>query len=250
MYYGIKTGYNDAFIIDKETKDALIQEDPRSEEIIKPILRGRDIGRYKTEEIKEYLIGTHNGYRNAPRIDVKNYPAIKKHLDKHYHEINIRQDQGATPYNLRNCAYYGEFEKEKIAYSDISTSPRFYLDRKNIYFTNTAYILTGQNLIFLLGVLNSKLFTFIFKQFYAGGGLGDHGYRYFKLFLENVPIPYPSKRKTIIKKQVEKYVECIMDDVSIGQRNEILDSRIDQLIYEYYELTDKEINLTIKGMKN
>ena len=246
--YGIKTGYNKAFIIDKETKDVLIKNDPKSAEVIKPILRGRNIGRYKTEGIKEYLIGTHNGYRNIPRIDVENYPAIKKHLDMYYHEISIRQDQGTTPYNLRNCAYYEEFEKEKIAYSDISTSPRFYLDRKSIYFTNTAYILTGQNLTFLLGVLNSKFFTYIFKTFYAGGGLGDHGYRYFKVFLENVPIPPISSKNIKIKNKIEKYVECMIEEMDIGQ-NKIVDSQIDQLIYEYYDLTSEEIDLVIKIMK-
>ncbi|MBP7432668.1 Eco57I restriction-modification methylase domain-containing protein, partial [bacterium] len=109
IYRGVLTGFNEAFIIDGATKDLLISEDPKSAEIIKPILRGRDIKKYKAEFADQWLINTHNGYKNVPRVDVNKYPAIKRHLDKYLEELNKRYDKGDTTYNLRNCAYVGEF---------------------------------------------------------------------------------------------------------------------------------------------
>ena len=78
--------------------------------------------------------------------------------------------------------------------------------------------------------------------------MGDHGYRYFKVFLENVPIPPISSKNIKIKNKIEKYVECMIEEMDIGQ-NKIVDSQIDQLIYEYYDLTSEEIDLVIKIMK-
>ena len=105
--YGVKTGFNEAFVIDGQKREELIKEDPKSAEIIRPILRGRDIKRYGYEFANLWLINTHNGVKekNIKAIDVEDYPAVKKHLDKFYPELEKRQDKGYTPYNLRNCAY-------------------------------------------------------------------------------------------------------------------------------------------------
>ena len=125
--YGIKTGLNEAFIIDGKKKDALIAKDPKNVEIIKPILRGRDIKRYKAEFADLWLINTHNGYtdkngRRIPRVDVKkDYPAIWEYLNGINKimegQVEKRYDQGDHWSNLRNCAYFNEFEKEKIFYA-------------------------------------------------------------------------------------------------------------------------------------
>ena len=104
--YGIKTGCNEAFIIDGATKDALIAQDPKSAEIIRPILRGRDIKRYSYEFADKWLIATHNGTATQERINIEDYPAVKMHLDSYYAKIAKREDQGDTPYNLRCCAYW------------------------------------------------------------------------------------------------------------------------------------------------
>ncbi|MDX9705771.1 MAG: hypothetical protein RBT46_08720, partial [Weeksellaceae bacterium] len=114
----------------------LIKEDPKSAEILKPILRGRDIKKYKAEFADQWLINTHTGYKDVPRIDVNNYPAIKRHLEDVEEKrkngefgekaqkapgLYKRSDQGSTPYNLRNCAYVDEFEKEKIVWKRIGS---------------------------------------------------------------------------------------------------------------------------------
>ncbi|WP_415751967.1 Eco57I restriction-modification methylase domain-containing protein [Helicobacter pylori] len=191
IYRGILTGANEAFIIPTEKRDAILKncddvqkdekgmsERERTKELIKPILRGKDIKRYSYEWADLWVINTHNGYTSdlkskIPPIDIEKYPAIKAHLDSHYDAITTRSDQGNTPYHLRNCAYLEDFEKEKIVYGEIVQEPRFYLDNGEcelgvFYAEATSFILTGEHLRYLLGMLHSKLITFAFKTFYAG----------------------------------------------------------------------------------
>ncbi len=116
IYRGVLTGYNEAFIIDTTKRDEILanckteDERQRTTELIRPILRGRDIKRYgyiwdKDDPKALWLINTHNGVKGKyPRIDIYDYPAIKQHLDKYWDKISIRADKGDTPYNLRNCA--------------------------------------------------------------------------------------------------------------------------------------------------
>lgn len=107
IYRGILTGYNEAFIIDGKKKDELISADSKSAEIIRPILRGRDIKRYGFDFADLWLINTHNGIKDKdiPPVDINQYPAVKAHLDKYWDKISVRNDKGYTPYNLRNCVY-------------------------------------------------------------------------------------------------------------------------------------------------
>ena len=114
IYRGVLTGYNDAFIVPSEVRDRLIAEDPASEDVLKPILRGRDIRPYRAQWAGLWLVDTHNGFGTTAAIDVTAYPAIKRHLDGHWAAIKKRQDKGTTPYNLRNCAYHEEFRREKL----------------------------------------------------------------------------------------------------------------------------------------
>lgn len=111
---GILTGYNEAFIIDGATKDELIRKDPKSEEIIKPLLRGRDIKRYGYDFADKWLICTHNGTESEPAINIDDYPDIKEYLDQYISQLSKRQDKGVTPYNLRSCAYMDIYIKHVI----------------------------------------------------------------------------------------------------------------------------------------
>src|SRR5574344_558050 len=110
--FGIKTGFNEAFLIDEERKKIIIsnrkddEERKRTAALIRPILRGKDIKRYGYNWANMWLINTHNGVKGKmPRININEYPAVKAHLDNYWNEIKDRADQGDTPYNLRNCAY-------------------------------------------------------------------------------------------------------------------------------------------------
>ena len=102
IYYGIKTSLNDAFIIDQPTHDALVAADPNSAKLLKPILRGRDIARYRANWAGRWLIDTHNGYDGEKPIDVREYSAVKAHLDKSIQRLKRRQDKGDTPYNVKD----------------------------------------------------------------------------------------------------------------------------------------------------
>ena len=120
IYRGVLTGYNDAFIITTLKRDEILsncqseEERRRTDEIIRPILRGRDIKKYGYNWADLWLINTHNGVKGRiPRIRIEDYPAIKAHLDHYWSKIKDRADQGDTPYNLRNCAYLEEFMRPK-----------------------------------------------------------------------------------------------------------------------------------------
>ncbi|GAA8346371.1 class I SAM-dependent DNA methyltransferase [Helicobacter pylori] len=265
IYRGILTGCNEAFIIPTEKRDAILnacktqEERERTERLIKPILRGKDIKRYSYEWAHLWVINTHNGYTSAlkskiPPIDIEKYPATKAHLDAHYDTIATRCDQGDTPYNLRNCAYLEDFEKEKIVYGEIVQEPRFYLDNGEcelggFYAEATSFILTGEHLRYLLGMLHSKLITFAFKTFYAGGGLGESGYRYKKAFIERLPIPQITEKNQELAHKITDYAEQILalkekDPKANTQR---LEKEIDALVYQLYNLTDEEIKIIENG---
>ena len=146
--YGIKTGFNEAFIIDGKIKDELIAKDKKSADIIKPLLRGRDIKKYSYEFADKWLINTHNGVSSQEilPVEIDDYPAIKNHLDIYYDKLLKRGDKGITPYHLRNCAYLDEFEKEKIVYSEIVQSPQFHIDNNRFYNEASSFFMTGENL--------------------------------------------------------------------------------------------------------
>ncbi|GAA7134790.1 class I SAM-dependent DNA methyltransferase [Helicobacter pylori] len=272
IYRGILTGCNEAFIIPTEKRDVILKncddaqkdsmgmsERERTKELIKPILRGKDIKRYRYEWAGEWVINTHNGYTSAlkskiPPVDIEKYPTLKAHLDSHYNAIATRSDQGDTPYNLRNCAYLEDFEKEKIVYGEIVQEPRFYLDNGEcelgvFYAEATSFILTGEHLHYLLGMLHSKLITFAFKTFYAGGGLGESGYRYKKAFIERLPIPQITKSNKPTTDKIIALVDKILQAKAKDPKanTQELEQKIDALVYQLYNLTDGEIKTIENG---
>lgn len=259
--YGIKTGANEAFIITTEKREEILnacktqEERDRTEALIKPILRGKDIKRYSYEWAHLWVINTHNGYTSnlkskIPPIDIERYPATKAHLDAHWDTIATRSDQGDTPYHLRNCAYLEDFEKEKIVYGEIVQEPRFYLDNGErelgyFYAEATSFILTGEHLRYLLGMLHSKLITFAFKTFYAGGGLGESGYRYQKAFIERLPIPKITPQNQKLADKIIVLVDKILKSKEKDPKanTQELEKEIDALVYQLYNLTDEEIKI-------
>ncbi len=267
IYRGILTGTNEAFIITTEKREEILnacktqEERKRTEALIKPILRGKDIKRYSYEWAGEWVINTHNGYTSnlkfkIPPIDIEKYPATKAHLDSHYDTIATRCDQGDTPYHLRNCAYLEDFEKEKIVYGEIVQEPRFYLDNGEcklgyFYAEATSFILTGEHLRYLLGMLHSKLITFAFKTFYAGGGLGESGYRYQKAFIERLPIPKITEKNQKLAHKITDGAKAILalKEKDPKANTQKLEKEIDALVYQLYNLTDEEIKIIEEGQE-
>ncbi|EAH6987292.1 class I SAM-dependent DNA methyltransferase, partial [Campylobacter coli] len=257
IYRGILTGYNEAFIITTEKRNEILAnckdeaEKERTAKLIRKMLRGRDIKRYSYEWAGLWVINTHNGYKSkngekVEAINIENYPSLKKHFDEFYPQLEKRADKGLTPYNLRNCAYIEEFEREKIVYSEIVRKPQFYLDTKlNFYAEATSFILTGENLKYLIAFLNNDFVAFIFKTFYAGGNLGENGFRYKKAFLEKLPIPKINSKNQKLADELINLVDEILKakEQDKNANTQELENKINSLVYKLYNLTDDEIKI-------
>ena len=240
---GLLTGLNAAFIINEETKNQLIAESSNSAEIIQPILRGRDLKKYSYEFSGFYLINTHNGVakNNIERIKVKeNYPSIYNYLISFLPQIEQRQDQGKDWTNLRNCAYLDDFEKPKIVWGEISDQPKFAFDDSNYYVEATAFLMTGEKLKYLLAILNSKLSEWYFNQISTTTGMGTNRWRKYKI--EMLPIKEPTETEELL---LEKIVNQILTAKKSDPKADTtaLETEIDQLVYQLYELTAEEIKI-------
>ncbi len=275
IYRGILTGFNGAFIIRTEKREEILnacktqEERERTEALIKPILRGKDIKRYSYEwaHLWVIFIPWHFPNTGSPKSMEKNeqdfsihYPNIYAHLLSHKDKLLKRnKDETGKRYEwycLQRWAanYLQDFEKEKIVYGEIVQEPRFYLDNGEcglgyFYAEATSFILTGEHLRYLLGMLHSKLITFAFKTFYAGGGLGESGYRYKKAFIERLPIPQITKSN---KPTADKITDCAKQILALKEKDpkantQGLEKEIDALVYQLYNLTDEEIKIIEDG---
>lgn len=240
MYRGILTGFNEAFIIDEETKNKLILEDKKSKEIIKPLLRGRDIKRYSYDYQGLYLINTHNGVKseNINRININDYPAIKNHLQKYYKQLEKRLDKGDTPYNLRNCAYLKEFEKEKVFCKAIGFNLAFTIAEKDLIISApSSFFISNMNKYFV-GILNSKLIKYFIYKYSDRTGAGDIMLNVQSL--EKIPIPEPNENTL---KEIEGLVDKVIKVKGEGGDSLEFEKKIDLLVYKLYNLNGEEIKI-------
>ncbi len=273
--YGIKTGANEAFIIPTEKRDEILnacktkEERERTEGLIKPILRGKDIKRYSYEWAHLWVIIAKFGSHEFLEVE---YPTIYNHLLQYKDQLEQRgqcrysrgPQNSNKPYpgqhhwleldNNPKDSYLQEFEKEKIVYGEIVQEPRFYLDNGEcelgyFYAEATSFILTGEHLRYLLGMLHSKLITFAFKTFYAGGGLGESGYRYKKAFIERLPIPKITPKNQELADKITACAERILKSKAKDPKanTQRLEQEIDALVYQLYNLTDEEIKIIEDG---
>ncbi len=213
-------------------------------------MRGRDIKRYKAEFADLWLINTHNGYTTSkgekiPPIDVNNYPAIKEHLDKYWNKLKKRYDKGITPYNLRNCAYLEEFEKEKIVWGSVSETYYCFVE-KDIFLLDTNYFAVFKKKEinkYILALLNSKLIINYIND--KDTLVGTVAYRHYKYNFENIPIP---KILNSQQKPFEIIVDYILFLKPQKQDNKSLyfEQIIDGMVYElYFEEEIKKANCEI-----
>ena len=254
--YGIKTGYNEAFIIDEETKNKLISEDPKSAEIIRPILRGRDIKRYSYDFQNLYLIDIPCGFTNKNKDVNENaeewiklqYGSIYKFLIEKENKLVLtrtkkskglykRDDQGDYWWELRSCNYMDDFYKQKIIYPETTQGAYFYLDENQYFIDKTCFMITGNNLKFLLGNLSSSLFEFAYKHIYSSIELGKSAYQYNKHALILLPIINPSLVSQDDKKNVENLVDLLLK----SNKKDKYQMDLDNLIYKLYNISKEEI---------
>ena len=233
IYRGVLTGYNDAFIISTEKRNEILancqteDERTRTAELIRPILRGRDIKRYSYDWANLWLINTHNGIKGKiPRIQIENYPAIKAHLDQYWEKISTRADKGDTPYNLRNCAYMEDFSKPKIVWGNLNLTPNYALVENNSFINAPSSMIVPASK-YLLAILNSKIADFYIKLL---GVTRNGGYFEYKpMFIEQLPIP----QLKIENKELAQ-IERLIDNNNYTE--------IEYIVYNLYGLTQDEIN--------
>ncbi|MFP6310853.1 class I SAM-dependent DNA methyltransferase [Helicobacter pylori] len=270
--YGIKTGANEAFIITTEKRDAILnacktqEERERTEALIKPILRGKDIKRYSYEwaHLWVIFIPWHFPNNGSPKDMEKNeqdfsthYPIIYAHLLSHKDELLKRnKDETGKRYEwycLQRWAasYYQDFEKDKIVYPETSQGAYFIYENSGIFLEKTAFMIVSDayNLKLLTALLNSKLITFYFKNFCGGCILGKSGYQYNKHALEKIPIPQITEKNQELADKITDGAKQILalkekDPKANTQRSE---KEIDALVYQLYHLTDEEIKIIEDG---
>jgi adenine-specific DNA-methyltransferase len=212
--YGLKTGFNEAFIISNEEKEELLKKDPRSIELLKPILRGRDIKRYDADYKGYWMIIAHY---NSSKLIEKNYPAIYDRLKGYKKELSNRgqctnrggkgQHHWLELDNNPTAEYLSRFSKPKIVWAEIVYDSAFYYDDEGTYQEATGFLMTGDNLLYILALLNSKPVTYFFKKFYAGGDLRGNTFRYKKAFIEKLPLPEIKKEKLV---SFETLASCVL----------------------------------------
>ncbi len=247
IYRGIVTGCNEAFIIDQHKRDELVAADPKSAEIIKPILRGRDIQQYGCEWAGKWVIATFP----TIRINIDHYPAVKKHLlafgkerleqtgKKISEGQQSRKKTGNKWFETQDSiSYYNEFKKEKIIYREISKKiDATYLEKSSAcyYINNKAYCITGEGLKYLTAFLNSKLFDRLINTASALGGKGEQ-------WLSGVKVPKlsPIQQQPFIL-LVDKILAAKAQDPNADTSS--LETEIDQLVYQLYDLTTEEIKI-------
>lgn len=255
IYRGILTGFNEAFIIDGKKKDELIAKDSKSKEIIKPILRGRDIKRYQASFADLWLITTFP----ALRIDIDNYPVVKEYLEGFLPKIKqtgesfvnsdskeekSRKKTGNQWFETQDqISYYQEFNKEKIIYPNMTSLLPFYYDTGKILTNQKCFILTGESLKYLVSLLNSPLFKFAFKDNFPM--LMGQTYELSKVFFDKIPLLKLSEPE-------QKPFEILVDYILLGKETTLklqtayFEQLIDGLVFELYFV--EEINTANKSI--
>lgn len=262
IYLGIKTGLNKAFVIDVTTRNRLVAEDPKSAELIRPFLVGKDVKRYRISVKGQYLILIPKGWTKARSGPAKNkwqwfqaeYPAVSSHLAPFAIEAEKRQDKGDYWWELRACDYLPAFDQPKIIMPDISLRPNFMFDPAGTWVcTNSCYFISSDDST-LLGLLNSRLYGFLYDHLlpvYRTGYL-----RFFRQYIEEIPIPVPDPNATkrmAAWNRIGALVDQRLDlkqarasarspqDMDFFKRELVaLDTRIDTAVYDLYGLTDEE----------
>ncbi|EAL5963916.1 class I SAM-dependent DNA methyltransferase [Campylobacter jejuni] len=254
IYRGILTGYNEAFIITTEKRNEILAnckdeaEKERTAKLIRKMLRGRDIKRYSYEWAGLWVINTHNGYKSkngekVEAINIEHYPSLKKHFDEFYPQLEKRTDKGETPYNLRNCAYLEEFEKEKIVWAEMTKEACFVYDNSNFFTNQTCYFFTHCDYKYLLAILNSRLIVYYMQ--YISSHLGQGAFRWIRQYIEKLPIPKINSKNQKLADELINLVDEILKakEQDKNANTQELENKINSIVYKLYNFTEDEIKI-------
>ena len=260
FHYGVKTGLNEAFVIDKSTRDVLVHDDPLAESMINPFLAGRDVRRYRRPQAEQFLIRIPNGWTRQQAGDnaswkwlSHNFPSIADHLYRFKTKAKNRYDQGEFWWELRPCDYYAAFEAPKIVYPNICMRPEFSLETDNQY-TNQKCFIVGSEDKYLLGILNSQLMMFYFQTTIPKlrGEYFEPGFAFMKSFpvrtinfADTADVAMHEVMVELVDRMLDLHKQLQHDNVilrgTIELQIERTDREIDKLVYKLYDLTPEEI---------
>lgn len=251
--FGIKTGYNEAFIIDEAKRNELIEADAKNAEVIKPVLRGREIEKYFTEWDGDYLISTFPSLH----IDISKFKAVKKYLETFQPKLNqtgekFINEEGKEETTRKKTThkwfetqdpigYYKELSKEKIIWKRIGSQLRFSYSDSEIYCLDSTCIATGEKIKYLTALLNSKLCNYQLFETAPKTGMGDLIISV--QALEPLLVHYPTEKE---EKQIEKLVDEILKKKKSNHDTTALEKEIDVLVYKLYELNYDEVKIIDK----
>ena len=233
IFRGVTTGYNAAFVISTATKEALIAADPKSAEIIEPVLRGRDIRRYQAEWGGRWLINARKG------IAINRYPAVYRHLQLHRTGLSKKSGSNqwyefqGSPSNRLNAL----FQKEKLLWMDLTEQGRFAYDNGEMFCVNTVFVMSGQSLKYLCAVLNSTLITWFMGTTALNSGMGVTRWIGFTVGVIPIPKISAAEQRPFVR-LVDEILEAKAADPKADTRH--LERAIDELVYELYGLTEEE----------
>lgn len=249
FFRGITTGLNNAFHFEKDTRDDLIKFDKKNSEFIYPLLRGKDIKRWKYAYSDWFMlfIPWHFPLHNDSSITKasteaedalkKEYEGIYNHLFQFKDELASRnKDETGIRYEWYalqrfGSNYWPEFLKEKIVWIEISDKANYAYDAKGHFLTNSAYFISGDNLKYLVSVLNSSVSDYYFFQITAKIAGGRK--RYTKQYVEQIPIPLISKQEQAPFEKLVDYVilaKSKADDIVF----KLFESLLDAIVFELY----------------
>ena len=256
IYRGVLTGYNMAFIIDDKIRSTLIAQDPKSAEIIKPVLRGRDIQRYQAQWAGLWMIATFPSLH----LDINDYPAVKRHLLSYDRErleqagktlADGSKSRKKTPHHWfelqDTCAYHAQFMKEKLFWMHMSPRGRFAYSDSEIYCNQKAFFLTGHSLKYLCAILNSTLVTWLIRNMAVTTGMGLTQWDKFVVERISIPTIAVSEQRQFVQ-LVESILSAKADSPSADTT--YLENEIDGLVYSLYELSTEETVLLDSIEKN
>lgn len=239
---GILTGCNEVFLLGKDEIEIFQNEDFKK--LLKPVLRGKDLKKYSIEYADIFLLATKNG------LDIKNdYPKVYNYLENKNNELDgkleKRYDRGSHWSNLRNCAYYSEFLKEKIIYPEFSSESSFVWEEGKYFNLDTTWYIFDETLRkYHLAILNSSLIWFYLKLISIQ--LGSSALRMKKIYIEQIPLKEVEENlKNILTEKVNKIISL----KKIGKNTKDLELEIDEIVYDLYELTEEEKEI-VRNFKN
>jgi hypothetical protein len=254
IYNGLTIGPDKACVIDDQTRRKLIEEDPMSEELIKPFVTDKGLRRYQPPESGKYIILMQKGWtntqsggaKNAWKWLKKNYPGIARHLEQYAESSEKRIETGDYWWELQGCDYFSEFGKPKFVYSVFQVKPAFTFDSLGIFYSDDATCIIPKKNFYLLGILNSKLGWFLISGYCTQI---ENRYQLISEFFGRIPVYTIDFDKPDDKARHDRMVTLVTEMLDLHNHLSLAKtSQEKQIILQDIESTDRQIDSLVYGL--